>query len=115
MYYKSSTQAEYINRMFDIYFKNDLSPLNIQVNASFLPFQQSSSEAQKKTTILFNVAVSQYAKSLQLPIASNEEFLTQVVDIALESSSSHQVTALAQLHASIVNKWADGKIFMQII
>ncbi|KAG2184461.1 hypothetical protein INT43_000370 [Umbelopsis isabellina] len=105
----ATTQSEYINRMFDIYFKNDLSSLNIQVNSSFAPFEHSSSEAQKKTTILFNVAVSQYAKNLRLPIGSNEEFLTQLVDIALESSSSHQITALAQLHGSVVNKWTDSK------
>lgn len=112
MNYLLSTQSEYVNRMFDIYFKNDLSSLNVQVNASFMPFELSSSEAQKKATILFNVAVSQYAKNLQLPIASNEEFLTQLVNITLESSSSHQITALAQLHGCIINKWVDGKRYI---
>jgi hypothetical protein len=90
-----------------MYTKGDLSSLAINGESSFKPLESSSSDAQKKTCILF--AVSSYLPSIQLPVTSHEQFLDQLVDVALVSTCSHQVTALAQLHGSIINKWSDGK------
>ena len=55
------------------------------------------------------MAVSSYSRAVQLPIASYEAFLGELVSAALSSSCEVQIIALAQLHGSIVNKWTDGK------
>jgi hypothetical protein len=104
-----STQSEYINRLFAIYTNGDLSNLSVSTNSAFKPLDASSPDAQKKTCTLFAVAVSSYLRNVQLPIASHEDFLGQLVEVSLSSTCSHQVIALAQLHGSVVNKWSNGK------
>lgn len=106
-----SVQSEYINRLFDIYTKSDLSSLKLETDQTFKPLDASSPDAQKKTCTLFGVAVSSYSRTVQLPIASYDSFLGELVSAALSSLCEVQVTALAQLHGSIVNKWADGRFY----
>ncbi|CAO3697107.1 unnamed protein product [Umbelopsis ramanniana] len=103
----TSVQSEYINRLFDIYTKSDLSSLKLGTDHTFKPLDASSPDAQKKTCTLFGVAVSSYSRTVQLPIASYDDFLGELVSAALSSSCEVQIIALAQLHGSIVNKWAD--------
>ncbi|GAB5591220.1 hypothetical protein Unana1_06120 [Umbelopsis nana] len=103
----STTQSEYISRLFAIYTNGDLSNLSVSTNSAFKPLDASSPDAQKKTCTLFAVAVSSYLRNVQLPIASHEDFLGQLVEVSLSSTCSHQVIALAQLHGSVVNKWSN--------
>jgi hypothetical protein len=110
LFYAFSIQSEYISRLFDIFSKSDVSSLKIETDIPFRPFDSSSNEAQKKTCTLFSVAVSSYLRTVQLPITSYEEFLHELVNVSLSSSCQLQITSLAQLHGSIVNKWTDGKI-----
>ncbi|KAI9282888.1 Dos2-interacting transcription regulator of RNA-Pol-II-domain-containing protein [Umbelopsis sp. AD052] len=107
---EASVQSQYINRLFDIYTKSDLSSLKLESDHTFKPLDASSPDTQKKTSTLFAVAVSSYSRTVQLPIASHEEFLGELVSAALASSCELQVIALAQLHGAIVNKWTDDAV-----
>ncbi|KAI8148945.1 Dos2-interacting transcription regulator of RNA-Pol-II-domain-containing protein [Fennellomyces sp. T-0311] len=104
---KSDAQKAYIDRMFQLYLHGDLSQANITASG-FAPLKDESSAAQKSTTQLFAAAIAACRRDVSFPVASTEEFINQLADIALRSNNETQRLSLVRIIGSLINKWRDA-------
>ncbi|KAI7849449.1 Dos2-interacting transcription regulator of RNA-Pol-II-domain-containing protein [Circinella umbellata] len=104
---KSDDQKLFVDRMFQLYLHGDLSQVNIQASG-FEPFKDESSNAQKATTQLFAAVVAACRRDVSFPVASTEDFVTQLVEIALKSTDEIQQVSLVRMIGSLINKWRDA-------
>lgn len=105
----SSVQKVWVDKVFKLFVKGDLSEFDIAVTEKFQPFD-TNNEKQKETTQLFAAIVCSLRKDVALPVTSLEDYLNELVTLALGSSNSTQVTSAARMIGSLVNKWKDSKL-----
>jgi DNA repair/transcription protein MET18/MMS19 len=94
-----------VDALFKSFIQSDLSDL-LHVEGQFKPLNPSSPEAQQKTVCLFAAIICSLRKDVVLPISSMEDYLNEMVTLAL--SSPIQVTSVSRMIGSLINKWKDG-------
>lgn len=73
------------------------------------PPSSNATQALAACTQIFSTIVCSIRKDVELPVDTIEVFLDDVIRRALKASSQAQVTGLARVVASVINKWKDGK------
>ncbi|KAI9315826.1 RNAPII transcription regulator C-terminal-domain-containing protein [Dichotomocladium elegans] len=104
----SRAQKIYLDSIFKLYMQGDLSEIGL-ADGVFSPFHKETSDGQKSTTQLFAAVLAACRKDVSFPVSSKEEFVAQLVDIALYTTNDIQHKSLARAIGSIVNKWKDAK------
>ncbi|CAB4400794.1 unnamed protein product [Rhizophagus irregularis] len=108
-----SEQSIFISQMFEIFVKGNLN-LNYLgfsdqekalFSTTFYPLSVESSSQQQNLTLLFTAAVGSCRKEVPYPSPNISEFLSNLVEISLNTKNELQHHSLAQLAASILNKW----------
>lgn len=105
----SDTQKNFINKIFSLFVDGDLSQFDITSTSKYNPLQASSTEAQKSTSQLFAAFVCALRKDVTLPISSLEDYLNELVTLALSSENDTQITSASRVIGSLINKWKDSK------
>lgn len=105
----SAAQKNFVDKTFKLFVHGDLSQLNIESKAEFKPLQTSSSDAQKETCQLFAAIVCTLRKDVVLPVSSIEDYLNELVTLALSSDNKAQITCASRIIGSLINKWKDSK------
>jgi DNA repair/transcription protein MET18/MMS19 len=106
---KSSDQKTFLDKSFKLFVDGNLSQFNITSNTKFNPLQTSSSDTQKETCQLFAAIVCSLRKDVSLPISSLEDYLNDLITLALSSENESQITSASRIIGSLVNKWKDSK------
>lgn len=94
--------------MFKLFKENDLLTIGVSDNAKFDANSVNASDATAACTQIFSTIVCSLRKEVKIPMESNELFLNDVVERAVNNSHQPQVTSLARIVASVINKWKDG-------
>lgn len=94
--------------MFKLFKENDLSTIDVSGNAKFDPNSVNASDATAACAQMFSTIVCSLRKEVKIPMESNESFLNDVVERAVNNSHQPQVTSLARIVASVINKWKEG-------
>lgn len=109
----SSTQKSFIDKIFSLFVDGDLSQFDITSTTKYNPLQASSTEAQKSTSQLFAAFVCALRKDVALPISSLEDYLNEMMTLALSSENDTQIASAARIIGSLINKWKDSKYTMK--
>lgn len=105
-----SVQKIWMDKVFKLFVQGDISQFDITSTESFEPLNMDNgSEKQKETTQLFAALVCALRKDVVLPVANIEDYLNDLVTLALGSSNATQITSASRMIGSIVNKWRDSK------
>jgi DNA repair/transcription protein MET18/MMS19 len=108
----SSSQKGFVDALFKSFIQSDLSDL-LHVEGQFKPLNPSSPEAQQKTVCLFAAIICSLRKDVVLPISSMEDYLNEMVTLAL--SSPIQVTSVSRMIGSLINKWKDDAALTEYV
>lgn len=105
----SSDQKAFLEKTFKLFVDGELSQFNIESTTKYNPLQTSSSESQKETSQLFAAIVCSLRKDVTLPISSLEDYLNELMTLALSSDNESQITSASRMIGSLVNKWKNSK------
>ncbi|CAO3612092.1 unnamed protein product [Mucor hiemalis] len=111
----SSTQKSFIDKIFGLFVDGDLSQFDITSTTKYNPLQASSTEAQKSTSQLFAAFVCALRKDVALPISSLEDYLNEMMTLALSSENDTQITSAARIIGSLINKWKDNAALTEYV
>lgn len=111
----SDTQKNFINKIFSLFVDGDLSQFDITSTSKYNPLQASSTEAQKSTSQLFAAFVCALRKDVTLPISSLEDYLNELVTLALSSENDTQITSASRVIGSLINKWKDNAALTEYV
>lgn len=106
----SVTQKAFVDKTFKLFVDGDLSQFNIETTAEYKPLQTTSLDTQKETCQLFAAIVCALRKDVVLPISNLEDYLNDLVTLALSSDNKAQITCASRIIGSIINKWKDSKL-----
>ncbi|CAG8443712.1 9188_t:CDS:10 [Diversispora eburnea] len=107
----SREQTMFITQIFELFTQGNLQFIpfsEIEKNKhaiAFNPLMIESSSAQKNLTLLFTAAVGYMRQEVSCPIPNISDFLSRIVNASLLSNNEIHQNSLAQLTASILNKW----------
>ncbi|CAG8494406.1 1527_t:CDS:10 [Paraglomus occultum] len=105
-----STQTEFIEKMFEVFIKGNVSLLSfgegtkINKDIVFAPISVNSDVPQQNLALLFTAAVGSIRQQVTLPLPNISSFLSTVVDLSISTQNDIHRRSLAKLAASIVNK-----------
>lgn len=106
----SATQKKFVDRTFKLFVNGELSEFNINSTAAeFKPLQITSPYSQKITCQLFAAVVCSLRKDVVLPVPSIEDYLNELVTLALSSENETQITSASRIIGSLINKWKNSK------
>lgn len=105
----SITQKNFVDRTFKLFVDGQLSEFNINSTAEFKPLQTDSPNTQKVTCQLFSAIVCTLRKDVALPIPSIEDYLNELMTLALSSDNETQITCASRIIGSLINKWKNSK------
>ncbi|CAG8605299.1 8685_t:CDS:10, partial [Gigaspora rosea] len=103
-----SEQATFIGQIFELFTRGNTSYLRFalpETNVPFNPLALESNSHQKNLTLCFTAAIGSIRQEVQSSLSDIFEFLTRIVGICLSTTNEIQQHSLAQLAASILNKW----------
>ncbi|RHZ75216.1 hypothetical protein Glove_216g121 [Diversispora epigaea] len=107
----SREQTMFITQIFELFTQGNLQFIpfsEIEKNKhviAFNPLMIESSSAQKNLTLLFTAAVGYMRQEVSCSIPNIPDFLSRIVNASLISNNKIYQNSLAQLAASILNKW----------
>jgi DNA repair/transcription protein MET18/MMS19 len=109
-----SAQKKFLDRTFALFVDGQLPEFKIaSATQEFKPLDTSSSplrsEQQKETCQLFAAILCSLRKDVVLPVANIEDYLNDLVTLALSATHPAQVTCAARIIGSLVNKWRDSE------
>ncbi|KAG1471140.1 hypothetical protein G6F56_002297 [Rhizopus delemar] len=108
----SSSQKSFVDVLFKSYVQGDLSEL-VHIQDAFKPLDPTSPEEQQRTVCLFSAVVCSLRKDVSLPISSMEDYLNELVTLAL--SSPVQGTSVSRMIGSLINKWKDNAALTEYV
>ncbi|KAG2210963.1 hypothetical protein INT47_000123 [Mucor saturninus] len=111
----SATQKAFVDKTFKLFVDGDLSQFNIEATAEYRPLQTISSDAQKETCQLFAAIVCALRKDVSLPVSNLEDYLNDLVTLALSSDNKAQITCASRIVGSIINKWKDNTALTEYV
>ncbi|CAG8811312.1 10441_t:CDS:2, partial [Racocetra persica] len=114
----TSEQIAFIGKIFELFTQGNTSYLQSllsETNVPFNPLALESSSYQKNLTLCFTAAIGSIRQEVQSTLSDIFEFLTKIVRICLYTTNEVQQDSLAQLAASILNKWDQEPELMQFI
>lgn len=102
-----------MDRSFKLFVDGQLPEFNISSASpqGFKPLDTTStaSEKQQNTCQLFAAIVCSSRKDVELPISSSiEDYLNELVTLALSATNLIQITCASRIIGSIINKWKDS-------
>ncbi|CAG8738736.1 10758_t:CDS:10, partial [Dentiscutata erythropus] len=103
-----SEQTTFVGQIFELFTRGNTSYLRFslpETNVPFNPLSLDSSSHQKNLTLCFTAAIGSIRQEVQSSLSDIFEFLTKIVGICLSTPNEIQQHSLAQLAASILNKW----------
>lgn len=103
-----SEQTTFIGQIFELFTRGNTSYLRFalpETNVPFNPLALESNSHQKNLTLCFTAAIGSIRQEVQSSLSDIFEFLTRIVGICLSTTNEIQHHSLAQLAASILNKW----------
>ncbi|KAI8977927.1 Dos2-interacting transcription regulator of RNA-Pol-II-domain-containing protein [Pilobolus umbonatus] len=104
----SSEQKEFVDKTFKLFMHGEMSVLDIASRVPFKPTHISSSQEQKKSFQLFSAVICSLRKDVVLPLSNTEDYLNELVTLALTTDNHIQMVSTARMIGSIINKWKDN-------
>ncbi|KAL9559611.1 hypothetical protein PS6_000706 [Mucor atramentarius] len=104
----SSAQKSFLDKTFKLFIDGQLPEFGITSTQQFKPLDNTSdtTEKQQSTCQLFAAIVSSLRKDVELPISSSiEDYLNELVTLALGATNPIQVACASRVIGSIINKW----------
>ncbi|GAA5803787.1 Dos2-interacting transcription regulator of RNA-Pol-II-domain-containing protein [Helicostylum pulchrum] len=111
----SITQKNFVDRTFKLFVDGQLSEFNINSTAEFKPLQTASPNTQKVTCQLFSAIVCTLRKDVALPISSIEDYLNELMTLALSSDNETQITCASRIIGSLINKWKNSTALTEYV
>ncbi|CAI2171239.1 19808_t:CDS:10 [Funneliformis geosporum] len=108
-----SEQSMFISHIFEIFTKGNLNSRYLEfpdlekasLDTIFNPLSIESNVQQQNLTLLFTAVVGFCRKEVPFPLPNISEFLSDLIGVSLNTNNELQQISLAQLAASILNKW----------
>ncbi|KAI8971461.1 Dos2-interacting transcription regulator of RNA-Pol-II-domain-containing protein [Mycotypha africana] len=110
----SNTQKKLMERAFRLFVDGQLSEFDIATSSDveFKPLNSASSKIlnsqQKSTCRFFAAIICSLRKDVALPVTGLEGFLNDLIAVALESDNQVQLTSVARMIGSLINKWKNN-------
>ncbi|CAG8627666.1 4011_t:CDS:10 [Funneliformis caledonium] len=108
-----SEQSMFISHIIEIFTKGNLNSRYLEfpdldktsLDTTFNPLSIESDFKQQNLTLLFTAAVGFCRKEVSFPLSNISAFLSGLIGVSLNTNNKLQQHSLAQLAASILNKW----------
>ncbi|RIA93901.1 Dos2-interacting transcription regulator of RNA-Pol-II-domain-containing protein [Glomus cerebriforme] len=118
-----SEQSIFISHIFEIFVKGNLNLNYLGFSdqekslfmTTFNPLSVESSFQQQNLSLLFTAAVGSCRNEVPYPVPNISEFLSNIVRITLYTKNELHQRSLAQLAASILNKWNQENELKQFV
>ncbi|GAN08747.1 MMS19 nucleotide excision repair protein homolog [Mucor ambiguus] len=114
----SSAQKSFLDKAFKLFVDGQLPEFAITSTHSFKPLDTTSDTAEKQqiTCQLFAAIVCSLRKDVELPISSSiEDYLNELVTLALSATNPIQITCASRIIGSIINKWKDNSALTEYV
>lgn len=111
-----SAQKSFLDKAFKLFVDGQLPEFAITSTQPFKPLDTTSDTAEKQqsTCQLFAAIVCSLRKDVELPISSSiEDYLNELVTLALGATNPIQITCASRVIGSIINKWKDSKCILE--
>lgn len=102
-----------MDKSFKLFVGGQLPEFNISSSSpqEFKPLDTTSTTnvKQQNTCQLFAAIVCSLRKDVELPISSSiEDYLNELVTLALSATNPIQITCASRIIGSVINKWKDS-------
>ncbi|KAI8092187.1 Dos2-interacting transcription regulator of RNA-Pol-II-domain-containing protein [Gilbertella persicaria] len=112
----ASAQKSFVDKMFRLFVNGQLPEIGVTQTTLFNPLDGTcTSNEQKETCRLFSAIVCSLRRDVQLPISSLEDYLNELVTLALSASRQVQVTCASRIIGSCVNKWKNNAALTEYV
>ncbi|KAI8637654.1 Dos2-interacting transcription regulator of RNA-Pol-II-domain-containing protein [Parasitella parasitica] len=115
----SSVQKTFLDKTFKLFVEGQLPEFNIPLSAQeYKPLDTAATanENQQKTCQLFAAVVCSLRKDVALPISTSiEDYLNDMVTLALNATNTIQITCASRIIGSIINKWKDNSALTEYV
>lgn len=105
-----------MDKAFKLFVGGQLPEFAITSTQRFSPLDTTSdtTEKQQSTCQLFAAIVCSLRKDVGLPISSSiEDYLNEMVTLALGATNPIQIACASRVIGSIINKWRDSKCILE--
>ncbi|KAI8372565.1 Dos2-interacting transcription regulator of RNA-Pol-II-domain-containing protein [Choanephora cucurbitarum] len=106
------TQKEWIDRAFGLFLHGQSTDFGLDDLTHFKPFDTNTTDEQRETCQLLSALVCSLRRDVELPVASLEDFLNELMTFAFHAK---QAAYASRMIGSLLNKWKDNMALTEYV